>query len=119
MSEVYFLLFTPMTNRDDVEVVGLNDPFMNPEYMAYMLKYDSVHGKFPGEVSYTADALVVDGKDGDYAARMGRGAKYLVIPTEKEGCVWLKCEKTALLSKIHNGPFKLLFEMMIAKNFTL
>lgn len=32
-------------------------------------------------------------RSGDYAARMGRGAKYLVIPTEKEACVWLKCEK--------------------------
>ena len=45
------LVFRAALNRDDVEVVGLNDPFMNPEYMAYMLKYDSVHGKFPGEVS--------------------------------------------------------------------
>ena len=44
------LVFRAALNRDDVEVVGLNDPFMNPEYMAYMLKYDSVHGKFPGEV---------------------------------------------------------------------
>ena len=57
------IVFRAALKRDDVEVVGLNDPFMNPEYMAYMLKYDSVHGKFPGEVSYTADALVVDGKE--------------------------------------------------------
>ena len=35
---------------------------MNPEYMAYMLKYDSVHGKFPGEVSAEDGALVVNGK---------------------------------------------------------
>lgn len=35
-------------------------------------------------------------RSGDYAARRGRGAKYLVIPTEKEGCVWLKCEKTKI-----------------------
>ena len=47
------IVFRAALKRDDVEVVGLNDPFMNPEYMAYMLKYDSVHGKFPGEVSYT------------------------------------------------------------------
>ena len=45
------LVFRAALTHDDVEVVGLNDPFMNPEYMAYMLKYDSVHGKFPGEVS--------------------------------------------------------------------
>ena len=56
------LVFRAALNRDDVEVVGLNDPFMNPEYMAYMLKYDSVHGKFPGEVSSEDGALVVNGK---------------------------------------------------------
>ena len=56
------LVFRAALNRDDVEVVGLNDPFMNPEYMAYMLKYDSVHGKFPGEVSAEDGSLVVNGK---------------------------------------------------------
>ena len=56
------LVFRAALNRDDVEVVGLNDPFMNPEYMAYMLKYDSVHGKFPGEVSSEDGMLVVNGK---------------------------------------------------------
>ena len=56
------LVFRAALNRDDVEVVGLNDPFLNPEYMAYMLKYDSVHGKFPGEVSSEDGALVVNGK---------------------------------------------------------
>ena len=56
------LVFRAALNRDDVEVVGLNDPFMNPEYMAYMLKYDSVHGKFTGEVSAEDGALVVNGK---------------------------------------------------------
>ena len=48
--------------NSEVEVVGLNDPFMNPEYMAYMLRYDSTHGKFPGEVSYEENTLVVNGK---------------------------------------------------------
>ena len=56
------LVFRAALAHDDVEVVGLNDPFMNPEYMAYMLKYDSVHGKFPGEVSAEDGALVVNGK---------------------------------------------------------
>ena len=56
------LVFRAALTHDDVEVVGLNDPFMNPEYMAYMLKYDSVHGKFPGEVSSEEGALVVNGK---------------------------------------------------------
>ena len=56
------LVFRAALAHDDVEVVGLNDPFMNPEYMAYMLKYDSVHGKFPGEVSSEEGALIVNGK---------------------------------------------------------
>ena len=53
------IVFRAALKRDDVEVVGLNDPFMSPEYMAYMLKYDSVHGKFPGEVSSTTRASAV------------------------------------------------------------
>lgn len=36
---------------DDVEVVAINDPFIDGEYMAYMFKYDSVHGRFPGEIT--------------------------------------------------------------------
>ncbi len=57
------VVFRAALGRDDVEVVAVNDPFMNPEYMAYMLKYDSVHGRFNGEISYTADSLVVNGKE--------------------------------------------------------
>jgi len=36
---------------DDIEVVAINDPFIDGEYMAYMFKYDSVHGRFPGEIT--------------------------------------------------------------------
>lgn len=35
-------------------------------------------------------------RSGDYAARMERGTKYLVIPTEKGDCIWLKCKKTKI-----------------------
>ena len=56
------VVFRAALGRDDVEVVAINDPFMNPEYMAYMLKYDSVHGRFNGEISYTEDSLVINGK---------------------------------------------------------
>jgi len=45
----------------DIEIVGVNDP-LEPAYLAHMLKYDSVHGRFPGEVSVDGDVLVVDGK---------------------------------------------------------
>jgi hypothetical protein len=40
----------------------VNDPFMDPEYSEYMLKYDSTHGRFKGDVSHTKDALVVNGQ---------------------------------------------------------
>jgi len=45
----------------DTEVVGIND-LLEPEYQAYMLKYDSVHGRFGGDVSVDGGNLVVDGK---------------------------------------------------------
>jgi glyceraldehyde 3-phosphate dehydrogenase len=45
----------------DIEVVGIND-LLAPDYLAYMLKYDSVHGNFPGAVSVDGNDLVVDGK---------------------------------------------------------
>ena len=45
----------------DIEVVGIND-LLDPEYLAYMLKYDSVHGAFKGDVKVEDGALVVNGK---------------------------------------------------------
>jgi glyceraldehyde 3-phosphate dehydrogenase len=45
----------------DIEVVGIND-LLEPDYLAYMLKYDSVHGRFKGEVSVDGNTLVVNGK---------------------------------------------------------
>ena len=56
------LAFRAAMKRDDVEIVGLNDPFMSTDYMAYMLKYDSTHGKFPGTVECEDGALIVNGK---------------------------------------------------------
>ncbi|MEN9474105.1 MAG: Glyceraldehyde-3-phosphate dehydrogenase [Pseudomonadota bacterium] len=46
---------------DDIEVVGINDP-KPADYLAYMLKYDSVHGRFQGEVSFDDNHLIVNGK---------------------------------------------------------
>lgn len=48
----------PKTN-----VVAINDPFMALDYMVYLFKYDSVHGQYPGEVSYTSDSLIIDGRE--------------------------------------------------------
>ncbi len=45
----------------ELEIVGIND-LLDPEYLAYMLKFDSVHGRFKGEIGVDAGALVVNGK---------------------------------------------------------
>jgi glyceraldehyde 3-phosphate dehydrogenase len=55
------LVFRAMAERSNIEVVGIND-LIDAEYMAYMLKYDSVHGPFKGEVSVQGNNLVVNGK---------------------------------------------------------
>ena len=48
-------------NFSDIEIVGIND-LLEPDYLAYMLRYDSVHGRFAGEVSVKDGALIVNGK---------------------------------------------------------
>ena len=48
-------------NFSDIEVVGIND-LLEPDYLAYMLKYDSVHGRFNGEVSVEGNHLIVNGR---------------------------------------------------------
>ncbi len=54
------MVFRAARNFDDVEIVGIND-LLEPDYLAYMLKYDSVHGRFAGEVAVEGGALIVDG----------------------------------------------------------
>ena len=55
------LAFRAAIERPDVEVVGIND-LVEPDYMAYMLKYDSTHGPFNGTVTVEGGHLVVNGK---------------------------------------------------------
>ena len=47
---------------DKYEIVGINDPFVSLDYMVYMTKYDSIHGRFKGEVRTEGDSLVVNGR---------------------------------------------------------
>lgn len=56
------LVFRAAEQTDNVEVVGIND-LIDVEYIAYMLKYDSTHGKFDGEVSVSNGNLVVNGRE--------------------------------------------------------
>lgn len=55
------LVFRAIAQRNDIEVVAIND-LQDPEYIAYLLKYDSVHGTFQGEVKAEAGKLIVNGK---------------------------------------------------------
>jgi len=48
-------------NFNDIEIVGIND-LLEPDYLAYMLKYDSVHGRFQGDISVDGNTLIVNGK---------------------------------------------------------
>ena len=57
------LAFQAALKKEEVEVVAINDPFVEADYMAYMVKYDTVHGKFDGEVSGKDGVLVVNGKE--------------------------------------------------------
>ncbi|KAG5379979.1 hypothetical protein IGI04_027821 [Brassica rapa subsp. trilocularis] len=51
------------TSRDDIEVVAVNDPFIDAKYMAYMLRYDSTHGNFKGTINVIDDStLEINGK---------------------------------------------------------
>src|SRR5947208_13417496 len=83
------LVFRVAANRPDVEITGINDPFIDADYMAYMLKYDSVHGRFRGSAETRNGKLIVNGRDINvYAAMSPReipwaacGARYIVEST--------------------------------------
>ena len=57
------LTFQAALNKEEVEIVAINDPFITADYMAYMTKYDTVHGRFQGEVSGEENTLTVNGKE--------------------------------------------------------
>lgn len=57
------LAFQAALNREGVEVVAINDPFITSDYMAYMVKYDTVHGRFNGTVSGEDGKIIINGKE--------------------------------------------------------
>ena len=83
-------VFRASTKRDDIEVVAIND-LLPVDYMAYMLKYDTMHGRFEGEVSYDLEKslLIVNGQEIKVSAcrdpkEIGwgeKGAEYVVEST--------------------------------------
>ena len=83
------LVFRAAMSNEKVDVVGINDPFIDLEYMVYMLKYDTVHGQFKGTIETKGDKLVVNGKEIAVYASMNPaeipwkdcGAEYVVEST--------------------------------------
>ena len=83
------LVFRAAMYNEKVYVVGINDPFIDLEYMVYMLRYDTVHGQFKGTIETKGDKLVVNGKEIAVYASMNPaeipwkdcGAEYVVEST--------------------------------------
>lgn len=49
--------------KEEVEIVAINDPFITADYMAYMVKFDSIHGRFKGDIRAEEGKLIVNGKE--------------------------------------------------------
>ena len=83
------LVFRASVENPNIDVVGINDPFIDPEYMVYMLMYDTVHGRFKGTAEYKDGAIIVNGKEIAVYACMNAseipwsacGAEYIVEST--------------------------------------
>lgn len=83
------LVFRAAVANPNIEIVGINDPFIDPEYMVYMLSYDTVHGRFKGTASFKDGAIIVNGKEIAVYACMNAaeipwsscGAEYIVEST--------------------------------------
>lgn len=56
------LVFQAALEKGEVDIVAINDPFISADYMAYMVKFDTVHGRFNGEVKAEDNKLIVNGK---------------------------------------------------------
>ena len=83
------LVFRAAQERNDIQVVAVNDPFLDIDYLLYMLKYDTVHGKFQGTAENKNGKLVINGtevaffaeKDPAAIAWGSVGADYVVEST--------------------------------------
>ena len=82
------MVFRASLNHPEIEIVGIND-LCPAEYLAYMLKYDTMHGKCPAEIGHTETAIVVNGKEIPISAEKNPadlpwaklGAEYVVEST--------------------------------------
>jgi len=85
------LLRASIVNNKNIDIVAINDPFLDINYAAYMLKFDTVHGKFDADVKVDGNYLVVNGNRIRFFAEMqpenidwkGAGAEYIAEATGK------------------------------------
>ena len=56
------LVFQAALEKGEIDVVAINDPFITADYMAYMVKFDTIHGRFKGDVKAEDNKLIVNGK---------------------------------------------------------
>ena len=92
------LVFRAGLDNPNIEFVGVNDPFMTPDYCAYMLRYDTVHGRYNGDIKVTENSIIVEGKEVKFYAEKDPanipwaecGAEYVVdstgVFTTSEAC---------------------------------
>ncbi|HET9569885.1 MAG TPA: type I glyceraldehyde-3-phosphate dehydrogenase [Bacteroidales bacterium] len=94
------LVFRAAQERNDVQIVAVNDPFLDLDYLVYMLKYDTVHGKFQGTAENVNGKLVINGKEVAFFAEkdpaaIGWGASGADYVVESTG-VFTTTEKAGL-----------------------
>ena len=83
------LVFRAAQERNEIEIVAVNDPFLDKDYLIYMLKFDSVHGKFQGTAENKDGKLLINGKEVLFFAEKdpanigwgAAGAEYVVEST--------------------------------------
>ena len=73
------LVFRAGINSSDIEFLGINDPGMTPDYMAYMLRYDTMQGKFEGDISWDEESITLNYNSGwEPVAPGGSGLHYML-----------------------------------------
>ena len=94
------LVFRAAQERNDVQIVAVNDPFLDLDYLVYMLKYDTVHGQFKGTAENVNGKLIINGKEVAFFAEkdpaaIGWGASGADYVVESTG-VFTTTEKAGL-----------------------
>ena len=114
------LVFRAACARNDIQVVGIND-LLDAEYMSYMLRYDTVHGRFNGTVEVKNGNLIVNGKEIRVTAEKDPanlkwnevGAEYVVESTWSVS--WTRQQQVHILQPVQNVLFCLLLPKMIRR----